>query len=93
MDMVGIRGRAKDWMQDYLADRRFMVKIGEKYSEGRESTNGVAQGSILGPLIYVLYVNDIHTSFKKCTYFLYADDTVIVSVHKSYEMAIATLSD
>ena len=93
LEAVGIRGTVREWMEDYLRDRRFSVKIGEKCSTMRKSERGVVQGSIMGPLMYVLYVNDMNYCFRKCQYFLYADDTIILSTHKSCEVALATLNE
>ena len=93
MENVGVRGRASEWLRNYLTDRSFLVQIGDSLSKKRSSRHGVAQGSILGPLMYTLYVNDIGSCFGTCKYYLYADDTVIISIHKDFDVAEARLNE
>lgn len=87
LDVVGIRGGLARWIEEYLKNRLVMVRIGDIFSKKAETTCGVPQGSILGPLLYLIYVNDIGRCFEKCKYFLYADDTVILSVHTDLHLA------
>lgn len=80
---IGIRGTLLDWMRDYLNNRKMSSKVQGMYSDEIIVGKGVPQGSILGPLLYLLYVNDVRCSFKSCSYYLYADDTVIISSHQN----------
>lgn len=88
---VGIRGSLLDWFKDYLHNRKYCVKIGESLSDENCISRGVPQGSILGPLLYLIYVNDVRFCFDECTYYLYADDTLILSVHRDLNVAVGTL--
>ena len=67
--------------QSYLCDRRFWVNIKNKYSSTTKMECGVPQGSILGPLLFLLYVNDMKQAVD-CNLSLYADDSCLVYQHK-----------
>lgn len=90
---LGIRGHLLAWLKDYLNDRQMVVKLVGDYSRKMKLGRGVPQGSILGPLLYLMYVGDIGNCFLKSSYFLYADDTVIVSAHKDVQKAVLNISE
>ena len=70
------------WFQSYLTNRSQVVKCGGSFSESREITCGVPQGSILGPLLFLCYVNDMSISIDDdCKLILYADDSAILFSH------------
>ena len=62
MDNLGIRGVANSWFRSYLTDRKQYMEIYNIKSSQKSSTCGVPQGSILGPIIFLMYVNDIQNS-------------------------------
>ena len=64
------------WFKSYLNNRTFQVNIENEYSNPDKLKCGVPQGSILGPLIFLIYVNDMPQSID-CDLFLYADDTCL----------------
>ena len=74
-----IRGLAKNWIRSYLSNRpRYQyVVINNSYSENRKIVCGVPQGSILGPPLFLLYINDIVSASKHLKFILFADDTTI----------------
>ncbi len=67
-----------DWFRSYLTGRHQLTRVNGCDSSMREITCGVPQGSILGPLIFILYVNQLPSAVKNGQCFLYADDTAIV---------------
>ena len=81
----GIRGVAYSWFKSYLTGRKQKVIYNGVLSENICDINcGVPQGSILGPLLYLIYVNDCAKSLKHSNAILYADDTTLIISAKSY---------
>ena len=70
------------WFQSYLSNSKFMVNLENSFSEVSNISCGVPQGSILGPLLFLLFVNDMPMAVK-CNLFLYADDTCLVFQSKN----------
>jgi hypothetical protein len=68
---------AVDWLKSYLSQRTQVTAIGNIHSTVKSVQVGVPQGSVLGPLLFIIYVNDIPLCIKHCNVLLYADDTVI----------------
>ena len=77
MHYLGFSTSAINWFRSYLANRTFLVNVDESYSNPGDLNCGVPQGSILGPLLFLLYVNDMPQAVS-CDLLLYADDSCLV---------------
>ena len=77
LEHYGIRGITLQWFKSYLNGRKQYVSVCGNTSETLEIKCGVPQGSVLGPLLFLLYINDLAKVSKKLTFFLFADDTNI----------------
>ena len=86
----GIRGIAHKWFESYLKQRNQFVSVNGADSGPEKLLYGVPQGSILGPLLFIIYINDLPGIYKFAKFILYADDANILitgsSVEEVYEM-------
>ena len=81
----GIRGVAHDWFCSYLSNRKQLVEINNICSNIKSIKYGVPQGSILGPLLFSIYVNDLNNCLTLGKCIMYADDTNIFLKSNCYE--------
>ena len=79
----GIRGITSKWFQTYLRDRQQFVSINGYNSECASMPIGVPQGSVLGPLLFLLYINDLNLAIKYCKVHHFADDTNVLYTNTS----------
>jgi retron-type reverse transcriptase len=75
LNHYGVRGVALDWFRSYLSERNQFVKFKSTESELLNVSCGVPQGSVLGPLLFIIYTNDLPNSLNYSTCILFADDT------------------
>ena len=78
----GINGFANKWLSSYLTNRSQSVSLGGSTSEEKKITCGLPQGSILGPLLFTIYINDMHKAFNECLVHHFADDTNLLFTNK-----------
>ena len=75
LEYYGIRLTALNWFKSYLCNRSQCVSIDGQLSDELKITHGFPQGSVLGPLLFLLYINDVPLSSNILNFRLFADDT------------------
>ena len=89
LDKYGIRGVAKEWYRNYLTNRQMRVNCCVSSTGKYEHSNylpltyGAPQGSCLGPLIFLIFTNDLHKQIENCSTILFADDTTLYKTHRN----------
>ena len=78
---IGFSKHLVNWFRSYLINRTFLVNLGNAFSQPACESIGVPQGSVLGPVLFLIYINAMSQAVK-CNLFLYADDTCLVCQHK-----------
>ena len=77
LSRFGVDDTAQNWFDSFLSNRNQVTCRGRAQSDPDIVSVGVAQGSILGPLLFIIYMNDLPNVLESCSVTLYADDTVL----------------
>ena len=88
----GIKGTSLKWFESYLHDREQQCHINGHLSSSRKTTCGVPQGSIIGPLLFLIYINDLPISLNFSTPRMYADDSRMTTSGRSFNQIIHSVN-
>ena len=83
LNHYGIRGIVNNWFSSYLSRRTQYVSILGYTSDTLDVNHGVPQGSVLGPLLFLLYINDLHKAIYFSKVYHFADDTNLLNICES----------
>ena len=86
LEHYGFRGHIQEFIRNYLSSRRQYTLINSTHSSTQNIQYGVPQGSILGPLLFLIYINDIQHSTTKTELRLFADDTALFMHNKDLDI-------
>ena len=93
LDRLGVQEKPLEWFKDYLSSRKQQVDIDGEKSDWLDVKLGVPQGSILGPILFLIYMNDINKCDQTVQFTKFADDTTILCSGKSLDIAVEIMTN
>ena len=81
----GIQNNMLSWIESFLSERKQRVRVNTAYSDYAPVTSGIPQGSILGPLLFIIFINDLPKD-TSCTCKIFADDTKLYNSDKNHSL-------
>ena len=89
----GVSENTLKWFKSYLSDRRQYVHFNGTKSSELQCNYGIPQGSILGPLMFILYINDLPVHLHQLSIHMYADDTIIYFISEDLNGVKQTINN
>ena len=93
LSWYGVRGKALDWFRSYLEERKIYASYNNVQSKCFTMTHGVPQGSILGPLLFIIYINDLPNAISVGKSILFADDTTLYFSNTSIHNVVTNINN
>ena len=93
LESLGFQNTTINWFKDYLHDREQIVDLEGTLSKTEKVNLGVPQGSILGPILFLLYINDVNKSETNAIFTKFADDTTVIATGKDIAEATKNMND
>ena len=95
LECYGVRGNCYKWFESCLSNRYQCVHVNNCSFDWLQVNTGIPQGSVLGPLLFLVYINDIQHAVCNSNVFLFADDTNIscqTSIYEDYQLDLTSIS-
>jgi len=93
LQLYQFSSKSQKWFASYLKDRSQRVCVSGKLSKSSAITSGVPQGSVLGPILFIMYINDLPLHLQNSTTDMFADDTTVSAIGKSVDEVQSTLQN